>query len=493
MIRRGEVQLTRVVGTSAGAIVAAMLAADVDIETFRQVLLAGKGQELLSQLGTPGKLSFLKVFTTGLPIWNEKIVIDLLRPRFEEKKINFVRDVRGVQNTELFIVRTDLAAADSSVAGPDEALLYALAGSCGLPFAFRTWKTGPVVDGGITQNFAWQQLAETPGTVNGFGPVIGIMFDREVPNQSPGKSFEFCAALLGAAMDSATEKARLSLGKALVFSIKPSFGTFDFKAALDRGLTTEYDSIRKDAGNWFQDFVKDPEAVRGNIWAGESIVTMSKTARMYALQHSPRHIRYTRCSMVFYAKGLANENDYDIVEYQMEFHTLADAIFCHKLALSESDNTNTGFLKSSWSVTDLANQRLIDVWHVPIQDHNTPEAREVLAYFDPVLSSNSGPYLLKVRDFVRGLSKPLKEKRADDMLMVLERSSVPVGEISIVVHLPQNQSHNARWAPIPGACQGVQMTSFELSHYQSDPGYTAFGWKGSAVPPRYAFGAILQV
>ena len=50
LIRDEKIELTRVVGTSAGAIVAAFLAADVDIETFREVLLARR-EELLRSFG----------------------------------------------------------------------------------------------------------------------------------------------------------------------------------------------------------------------------------------------------------------------------------------------------------------------------------------------------------------------------------------------------------------------------------------------------------
>jgi predicted acylesterase/phospholipase RssA len=499
LIRNKQIQLTRVVGTSAGAIVASFLAADIDIEAFRRVLQAGKGKELLAKFKKPGKIRALNMLATGDPLWSEKPLIDLLTAEFKREKLVTIADVVKVQKTELQIVSTNLATADSTVAAPTDTIVHALTNSCGLPFIFRSWKTGPLVDGGITQNFAWQNLAEAPGAGGTYGPVIGIMFDREPPNKTPDSRLGFCASLLEAAMDSATERARLSLGKAQIFSIPAKFGTFDFDKALDRGLDQDYEMVAASSKEWFTDFIADPDAVRGNIWSGESIATMTKTASMYKQQHSQRFLEYKRCSMVFHARGLEKEGVYDVVEYEMEFNTLNNEVFCHKLALSQSDAQNTGFLKSSWVIIDQtpatgANPpEDINISYVPVLDQTTTANREVLAYFDPVLKPGR-TYLLKVTDLVRGLSDPLKGQRMDPMLMVLERSNLPIGEIHIVVNLPDNDfCKNAHWVEKPGQHRGEEMSKVEVKRYQS-PGYRPpLGWKGAKVSPNYYFGAVLHL
>jgi predicted acylesterase/phospholipase RssA len=493
MINSKRIELTRVVGTSAGAIVASFLAAGVDIEAFRQVLLGGKGRELLKQFQKPGVLGISTMVMTGNPLWSEMAIIDLLTPWFKNAGVTTIADVEKKTGTELQIVSTNLATTDSTIAQSGDPIVHALTNSCGLPFAFRSWRTGPLVDGGITQNFPWQKLAEAPGAVSKHGPVIGIMFDWDPSNKTPNKALGFCSSLLGAAMDSATERARASLGSGQIFSIPARFGTFDFDKALNQGLTTEYDLVQRNSEAWFKDFLEDPEAVRGDIWSGESIATMTKTAQMYKKQHSHHFIKYDRVSMTFRAHGLQNVNDYDIVEYQMEFRTLNEPIYCHKLALSQSDDQNTGFLKSSWVLCDLGKHTNVDVWYVPILDATTPTKREVLAYFDPVLQPNSGPYLLKVKDCVRGLSEPLRERRWDPMLMAMERSNGAIGQVDIVVHLPDGSGSTAHWQPRAGTNPGQSMDKFQLAHYNPDPGYMPLGWQGTNIPANYLFGADLHL
>jgi hypothetical protein len=226
---------------------------------------------------------------------------------------------------------------------------------------------------------------------------------------------------------------------------------------------------------------------------------MTKTASMYKQQHSQRFLEYKRCAMVFHARGLEREGVYDVVEYEMEFNTLGNEVFCHKLALSQSDAQNTGFLKSSWVIIDKTPPtgsnppEDINITCVPVLDPTTPANREVLAYFDPVLKPGR-TYLLKVKDFVRGLSDPLKGQRKDPMLMLLERSDRPIGEIHIVVNRPDNDfCKAAHWVERPGQHKGQEMSKVEVKPYQGDPGYIPLGWKGANVPPGYYFGAVLHL
>lgn len=410
LIADGELRLTRVVGTSAGAIVAALLAANIDVEAFRRTLLARK-PEILAGFKKPGMSDIGKMLLSGTPIWPEDLLRDILEKEFGARRLRTILDVQTVLDTELQIVSTNLAAAASDIAKPDDPVVHALLNSCGLPIAFHSWSTGPLVDGGVTQNFAWQNLAEQPGSKPEYGPVLGIMFDREPPNKTPNSPMSFCLSLLNSSIDSATERARQSLGKAQIFSINPTFGTFDIEDALGRGLDGDYHLVKEEAKRWFQDFLADPEAIRGDIWSGESLSTMTKTARMYKQQHSGTHVAYKRCAMIFHAHGLAGRDKSDSVQYHMEFQTLAKPVFCHKLALSQSDNLNTGFLKSSWALSDKATRRTVEITHVPMLDETTPTKREVLAYFHPVLDANTGPYVLKVSDSVLGLSETLRKSR----------------------------------------------------------------------------------
>jgi predicted acylesterase/phospholipase RssA len=492
MIGNGDLTLTRVVGTSAGAIAGALLAADISIEAFRRTLL-GKKASLLSAYSAPSWTDLLKLLgSNGNPIWSEDPLKQLLESEFKARRITTIAEVEAVRNTKLLILRTNLSAANSEVVPATEPIVGALLDSCGLPFCFRTWQTGPMVDGGVTSNFGWHTLAEPPASGEDYGPVLGIMFDREPPNTSPRGPKAFCLSLLGASIDSATERARQSLGKGQIFSIAPRFGTLEIEKGLNQGLDQDYALVKAESKQWFEDFVEDPEAIRGDIWSGESLPTMTKTARMYRQQHGNRPIEYKRCAMRYYAHGLSAKRRSDMVSYQMEFHTLNYPVYCHKLSLSQIDGRNTGFLKSAWALSDKSTKRALEVTYVPIVDESTPTRREVLAYFNPTLDPHTGPYVLKVSDSVVGLSEPLRGSRGRDQVTIqFDRSTLPIPEIHIVVYLPRSRSANAQFTSRGGQHPGEPMSPFELSEYDDHAGYTPLGWKGENIPPGYLFGPDL--
>ena len=497
LIRNKDIELTRVVGTSAGAIVAAFLAADIDIETFRQVLLARR-EELLRSFGKHNMAHIGWCYWRGERIWNPDMLQQLLEAQFKPRKINTIADAIAVRGTELQIIYTDLADGDGKPFPVDKPVVGALLDSCGLPGAFKTYKTGSVVDGGIAHNFAWENLSGPAGSNAKYGPVIGIMLDREIPNKAPETALQFTGALLSTAIDSATERARAKLGKGQIFSIPADFGTFEIEKGLGQGLNADYMRTKESAERWIGDFLDDPDAVRGDIWSDESMTTMTKTARMYKNQHSGHLIEYERVVMRYYPRGLERKGEYDIVEYEMKFKTLDDPIYCHKMALSQVDGTNTGFLKSSWVLSDDAGNK-IGVTYVPILDDTTPTKREVLAYFDTVLPKNSGPYTLTIKDLVRDLCKPLREEKKDPQLVQLWRSNRPAGEVHIVVYLPEKVFKGSHWTEVTksGLDPGKAMMPNELTPYEArnsaDYNFKVQGWKGSNVAPNQEFGAELHI
>ena len=64
--RLDELKVTRIAGTSAGAIVACMYAAKIDFAGFRTTLQSGLGQELLDLFHPPNVLAMAYSFVTGV-------------------------------------------------------------------------------------------------------------------------------------------------------------------------------------------------------------------------------------------------------------------------------------------------------------------------------------------------------------------------------------------------------------------------------------------
>src|ERR1700723_666386 len=82
------ISISRIVGTSAGAIAGALLAAGVDIDGFRNELLAGLGSRISSSLCKPTKLGWLKTALNGTPLWEtavlKKVLLEVLQRRSKE-------------------------------------------------------------------------------------------------------------------------------------------------------------------------------------------------------------------------------------------------------------------------------------------------------------------------------------------------------------------------------------------------------------------------
>ncbi|HEV2579042.1 MAG TPA: patatin-like phospholipase family protein [Acidobacteriaceae bacterium] len=482
-----DLEITRLAGTSAGAIVACMLGAGIDIDDFSMRLKQSLGKELIAGFEMPGMIGIGRVLSTGKPIWSQKNLEKLLTQEFARKKVTFLKDIAKNFNRPVLVMATDLSEAKAVPVSEDERIGKALMDSCGIPFLFRTWKH-ELVDGGIAENFAGSFLSKDKAI---YGPVLGVVFkNQDTSGAAPSSLKSFAAALLDTAMRSATAKSHDSLGSPFLFEIDTELDTFSFEQALGDGLGEHYRRLKSDAIDWFSDYIADPDAALGDIWSRENVSTMTKLAQMYRTQHAGQFIKYEQCVMEVFAHSLKDEDAPDVVQYKTTFRTMADPLYCHKVALTESEG-KSAFRRSSWHLFEQQTGHLIGVSFVPILDSQTSADREVLAYFEVVLPKNSGPYTLVIKDSVKGLLKSFKKKKSEEFRMQPSRTNQSIDEISIALHVPDTtQYQNLKFVPLPGASPGGPMPPVELRTFelQAPPGFRTVGWKGVNVPAGYTFG-----
>ncbi len=175
--KEGVIRVTRIAGTSAGAIVGAFLAGELDLNGIRVSLSTKEGQELLRKFKVP-KYWFTKLWAglrlgMGRQMWKDATLRNWIRKQFEPLVGRDVWPTFAQLKKKLIVVSTSL---DSGTADKrtDGDLTSALIDSAGLPFCFKTWGSGGNtvhVDGGLCENLPVEDLiakSETDGRVVAF-------------------------------------------------------------------------------------------------------------------------------------------------------------------------------------------------------------------------------------------------------------------------------------------------------------------------------------
>lgn len=490
--RGGTFRVTRVAGTSAGAIVGALFAADVSIEAFRKELAAGLGDRLVGLFKAPPLKSVLYHLWRGSPFWEEEELKKVLDAQFRETKIRRVGDFKSNQDIEMLIVASSLSDARRAIAPDDQFIANALVDSAGIPFCFRGWK-GPnprIVDGGICNNFPWEELQQ--GT-KGKGEIVGISFKPRRP-ADPGNLLRFAGGLLGAAMDNAMEQARLRLsadGNA-IFMIDADIDTFDFENALKFLKSGEYTALRERADKFFRQLGQRPTGTIVVNWAEQNQTMMLKLGQIYKVQHHKNDLSYDRCSVEILANSLLDQGDEpDLVTYSVTFRTQGDAVHCYRVTATRiAENDMIDETKTSWEI--VGDTGRIEIICLPMKDPGDEKERQLLFSFNPVLEAQSGPYTLTFNDFIPGALRDLKTVGSDEVSFTATRSAANIGRVDLVLYVPKAY-REAQFHPKNPLEPGRKMTVAELAAYNCPPGFEKMGWTGQGLEGNKPFGINIKI
>lgn len=277
-----EIEVSRLAGTSAGAIIASMLAAAKPAATLKETLIR-EGTGYLASIVPAHVANVIRPATRRLrrvtrPYHILRILFRVFsgHPLFEEEQLRtFLEEVFGALTMKQLRIETFLVAADIGNGGPkvysksltpETKVVDALLDSCGLPYFFRAPRNlgaGAYVDGGVCENLPSDLLfgeqSKRKEVLEKFGPVIGISFHEENEDRiAPGAGvLEFSMALVNTFISNSVLRAKNSIGVEAVFPIKTHIGTFDFHEALTDGLKSDhYGRVQADARDWFEILTK---------------------------------------------------------------------------------------------------------------------------------------------------------------------------------------------------------------------------------------------
>ena len=496
--RDGVLRVTRIAGTSAGAIAGAVYAAGVDMQRARDAFEASRRDLLRAFPPTHASVRAGWKLLTRQPFWDasplRRLLVQLLSPR----------DVVGDLEIPLVIVASDLTNMQPCVYDrTSDPLISSLMDSAAIPFLFRTalgrGQEGYrlIVDGGVCENLPSEKLVYSAGD----GEVIGITFGATRRGEPLTGYLDFAGALLETALNASVLRSQIALGLNN-FVIRTEGGSFDFRYAFERGLGAEYRETRLRADEFFRRYagrVRQPLAtdrVRDNApAAAHAFPTETRLHEviralrsMYAKQQEP--IRFEMLSLRIIVTGCSQAVDElkaaDQIRHELVFRASKEPISCYKIRLTSASPYQEQ--KTQCDVFDRDHQPVpFDL--VPMTSDQT-EGREYLLFFhQPIAPGDSrGPITLRVRDTVSEALKLTRDGR-DELLTRASRADRPVARIEIVVHLPEELATTVMTAA-PESC-GARMSPAELTAYAAPAGFVTLGWKGEHVPPNTLFGCNL--
>ncbi len=511
-----KIRVTRIAGTSAGAIAGALLASEIPIPQIRQALQAITPTERASMFPAIGTLSAALSLMCNRPLWSSdrlrKLLVRLLS--LNECNVRTLRDIREKGGIELLIISSDLRNAQQHVfRDPSDNLVNALIESAAIPYFYRTWPNQDgmtLVDGGICQNLPSEELHRREQEHPGGGAIIGITFAEMAVNEAPTNLASFSKALLETAMNSAILRAREYVKWLL--PVRTKIGTFDFEMAFTQGLGDSYIVVRNEAEKDLAQIIDDEQReklalettppiehkVRIELWKQTGEWMKAQLREIYANQHASRVFKYHHSSMIVQANCLVEDNGMfsklpDSVENRLMFSPEGEPVFCLRMGVDSKSNNDTNLIEDPyWSIVD---RHGIQANAIPMPISTVVAGkREFLLFLSPPLSQETDktPYSIRVTDWVRDAMGPLRDKGMDEIVLNNDRAGGTIPRVDLVLFVPD--AFGAELFVHEGSnVPGRLMTEEEKLAYPPPPGFRCLGWIGNDVPGSSGFKVRVRV
>ncbi len=506
MQNEGLVNVTRVSGTSAGAIAAAILATGLPIGDFRN-RLRDRGERYLSYIGADhGKFRIGLALVRGQPFLSEAGFRKFLWDLFDHDSVK-------IENFEQLVIPLTVVASDirngrrvTYQRGSGTPLIDALVDSAALPLVFRGGASGQhIVDGGLCENLPVIEMDDSPTS----GKVVAISFARMAVPETPSNTVSMVLALLNTAIANSVNRAVASLPKGRVLFLKSDIDLLEFRTALTDGLgRTLWNGHMQETREWLENIVKEntppsSQAIVGSVETSRAPSdVMERLSRVYEAQHHATQVELHSMSLQVTAFCLLDRSDPrasrpDKVHQVIHLTPLAEPLACYRLALSSNGPGAIEGL-TDWRTTDRSN---VEVETIPIPivvpeslpRRSGESAHCVLLFFNTPLRPNDGraPYRIVQQDENQHAMIGLRDKGSDHLSLTCSRGDVAVAEL--VIELP-HVYRQVEFVSMEGSPPGRMMTQLELDKYgPPETGFHLKGWRGEGIKRDQKFGAVLRL
>jgi len=447
LVRHKKIEVTRIAGTSAGALIGCLYSAGIPMSEMRVSLREGDLKFLLKKYEKPEWTSIAGRLWKREPIWNTTPIREYLRDQFAKRSKKKLKDL----DPPIMVVSSNIASSKIHVHNLDESIVDALMSSSGIPFAFKVWnaqknenevdedndrETPLLVDGGICENLPINLLVKDEDK---YGEVVAISFGVS-SYARPDNIFGFAKALLDTAIDHSVRTARDQLPQSSIFEIgdELSISTFDFDKAITLAGSKEYDQIKKNAKLFFDGYIErrndGNKATNYDPWASSNptVGKILQAAWTICTSLSRSKMQFDSARMEAIIHGEAQPDECRVTT---SFRVLDEPIHCIKVSVMNS--VGQEYLGRTWWEIVGPDEKQLSPTVVPIKDPKTPSERWVALHFDPPLAPQTGPYELSVWDFVDKVFDKLEANNLDELVFSSGRVSGLVGKLELIVIYPK--------------------------------------------------------
>lgn len=512
----GKINVTRLAGTSAGAIVAALytMAWSSDpllrrnLSQIRTDLLSRYGQTKLRSLFPPiGTLKAAYKVYRGQPLYKQTHLQDILKP-YLPTTLTFAELARPV-----FAVTSDLERRQSKTFGgaSEESVLRAVIASSALPYVFVTHGTlntpgvvsitSPQVDGGICDNLPHEQLIDGEEE---YGKVFALSFHEEVAaDQKLDSSLALAVRILETSMNNAVEKAKKAIGDDYVLEIRTATKSSDFHSVNERfdsdnptRMATHArarlwmsERVVSSVGKGFDAATEVPGAL------ADPVATMSRTNTVFEAIRSQYPYSIKRCALVITAQSLMTPGHADHVVHSVQLEH--EHILAYRMEVNERDGRATRI--HTFDAVDSTGKEipLVSLGAAPRKAGGNQRA--VLF----VQEKPTGAVTFRKTTWVRDTLDLLQQGKRDFVMLTVSDAAAPVGHADLILHLPRGRTEQVstfepsdrRAAEMPEAYQiasGRALSPSELAaEYPAPGGYRTIGWRATNVSPSSLVACVL--
>jgi predicted acylesterase/phospholipase RssA len=312
-----RIKITRVAGSSAGAIAAVMLGSKKPMSDFR-IELRNIAEKHLPFMNVSTLRGSWRVYR-GRAWFSDIRLSEIFNQLFcKNGGPQYIHNLEIP--TELYT--TDLYTLSSKPIGQSESIPQALAKSCNFPFAFIGPGSDQIdVDGGLALNLPVDNIRRDKTR----GEVIAISFNNTFGERKGNPLLSFAKNLFSASIQSGVERSRSLIGEENVFSIDTAIDTFDFHKIIGSGLTKDY----KDASDAF------------NEWFVKWLEPYEKTSTIHSS-------RFVRAAVGDLRPALIRQIDDDLNSIS---RIKGNEIFVSDVAIIDNNSGFTGRYRTNMSMT----------------------------------------------------------------------------------------------------------------------------------------------
>ncbi len=477
-------KVTRIAGTSAGAIVGAMLATGQDPELFR-VRLREIGSKHINAI-MPKKSGIRSAWNilNGNPLYDAVNYKKFLQELFTVKGIKYEHMSQLSSVADISIYSVDIRTRKPKIytIKSDSLIVDALFDSSALPFIFRSFKDkSGLLDGGLINNFPSHALDK----VDEYGEVIGFSFPRDETDLQVDTLGRFSGALISTMMDNSVDQALSKINPKNIYCIETKTTSLDFPSALANDLNSDFDTQVKKISSFLGGAIRRMRLERLGVSASDSVRRIND---FYEAIDSKQNIEVPSVTVTYRCNGLMERDPHKRDELQVSCEIIAKTKAARVFSLEIGVSSNSVDEKiSDLDITVMdRNDKLIGTTVIPVRvemSQSSVPAVKMIIFFHEDLIVGDAYKLSFSAPSTEVLYDLLNEQRADAVsfsLRVVER----VGKLHIIAFIPNElEVVLTDWTERLGEVNwisGGEMTKAEIAKIASPlSGFRAIGWKAA--------------